>query len=64
MGDYRVAKRLTRFLVSEDVIDDFVRVRQWVSYGDESYHFPFDIEVDFRSLIKTNSGLLMQHPEN
>jgi hypothetical protein len=44
-----VAKRLDRFLLSEEVLDSFDLVRQWVAYGGESDHFPIMLELRDRS---------------
>ena len=45
-GDNRVAKRLDRFLVSEQVVDRFFQLRQWVGSGGGYDHFPifFDLQ--------------------
>ena len=44
-GDARVAKRLDRFLISEQMVDSFFLVRQWVGSGGKSDHFPMFIEI-------------------
>jgi hypothetical protein len=43
--DERIAKTLDRFLVSEPLLDDTIRIRQRVSSGGESDHFPVLLEM-------------------
>jgi len=45
-GDARVAKRLDRFLVAEQLVDRFFLVRQWVGSGGNSDHFPIFCEIN------------------
>ena len=44
-GDARVAKRIDRFLVAEQLVDRFFLVRQWVGSGGLSDHFPIFFEI-------------------
>ena len=44
-GDARVAKRIDRFLVAEQLVDRFFSVRQWVGCGGLSDHFPIFFEI-------------------
>ena len=44
-GEARVAKRLDRFLVAEQLVDRFFMVRQWVGSGGNSDHFPIFLEI-------------------
>jgi len=39
-GAARVAKRIDRFLVKEQMVDRFFQLRQWVGSGGASDHFP------------------------
>lgn len=45
MEDDKVAKRLDRFLVSETMIEDDVRIYQWVSWREESDIFHVVLEL-------------------
>eukprot|EP00253_Pinus_taeda_P014847 PITA_14847 len=44
IGEGRVAKRLDRFLISEDLISNIPMFRQWVGEGGNSDHFPILLE--------------------
>lgn len=44
-GDARVAKRIYRFLVAEQLVDRFFQIRQWVGSGGASDHFPIFFEI-------------------
>ena len=44
-GDRRVAKRIDRFLVSEQLVERMLLVQQWVDSGGASDHFPIYIEI-------------------
>ena len=44
-GDARVAKRIDRFLVAEQLVDSFFLARQWVGSGGHSDHFPIFFEI-------------------
>ena len=44
-GDARVAKRIDRFLVAEQLVDRFFLVRQWVGSGGHSDHFLIFFEI-------------------
>jgi len=44
-GEARVAKRIDRFLVSENLVDSFFQIRQWVGSGGASDHFPIFLEI-------------------
>jgi hypothetical protein len=65
VGDDRTAKRLDRFLVSEPLIEDAIRIRQWVSSSGESDHFLVLLEFASvgnkpSSLFKFNPGWLVE----
>jgi len=49
IGDDMVNKRLEKNLLSEEVLDSFDLVRQWVTYGGESDHFSIMLELRDRS---------------
>jgi len=62
-GDARVAKRIDRFLVAEQLVDRFFQVRQWVGSGGISDHFPIFFEIQKGpsnppSPLKFNKGWL------
>eukprot|EP00253_Pinus_taeda_P033361 PITA_33361 len=44
IGEGRVAKRLDRFLISEDLMSSIPMIRQWVGEGGNSDHFPILLE--------------------
>eukprot|EP00253_Pinus_taeda_P003725 PITA_03725 len=44
-GEGRVAKRLDRYLINEDLMRDIPMIRQWVGEGGNSDHFPILLEV-------------------
>jgi len=44
-GEARVAKRIDRFLVAEQLVDRFFLIRQWVGSGGNSDHFPIFFEM-------------------
>ena len=44
-GDARMAKRIDRFLMAEQLMDRFFHVRQWVGSGGLSDHFPIFFEI-------------------
>eukprot|EP01018_Ginkgo_biloba_P039380 Gb_12932 [translate_table: standard] len=65
LGDERITKRLDRFLVSESLLEDTLRLKQWVGSRGESDHFPVLLvltEVGKRppSRFKFNHGWLAE----
>eukprot|EP00253_Pinus_taeda_P019083 PITA_19083 len=46
IGEGRVAKRLDRFLISEDLTNDIPLFRKWVGEGGNSDHFPILLEFN------------------
>ena len=44
-GEARVAKRIDRFLIAEQLVDRSFLVRQWVGSGGHSDHFPIFFEI-------------------
>jgi len=63
-GESRVAKRIDRFLVAEQMVDRFFQVRQWVGSGGISDHFPIFFEIQKGptnppSPLKFNKGWLL-----
>jgi len=44
-GEHRIAKRIDRFLVAEQLVDRFFQVKQWVGSGGRSDHFPIFLEL-------------------
>jgi len=44
-GENRIAKRIDRFLVAEQLVDRFFQVKQWVGSGGRSDHFPIFLEL-------------------
>ena len=44
-GEARVAKRIDRFLIAEQLVDRFFLVRQWVGSGGQSNHSPIFFEI-------------------
>eukprot|EP00253_Pinus_taeda_P018177 PITA_18177 len=45
VGEARIAKRLDRFLLSEDLTTSIPMFRQWVGEGENSDHFPIFLEI-------------------
>jgi hypothetical protein len=45
VGDDRVAKRLDRFLLKEELVDSLALARQWVACSGESDHNPIVLEL-------------------
>ena len=41
----RIAKRLDRFLVAEQIVDGPFQIRQWVGCGGASDHFPIFLDL-------------------
>jgi len=44
VGDHRVAKRLDRFLISEQLVESNLNFRQWIGSGGASDNFPIFLE--------------------
>jgi hypothetical protein len=47
-GDARIAKRLDRFLLTEEMVDSLGLAHQWVASGGESDHNPIILELSGR----------------
>jgi hypothetical protein len=54
VGSDRVAKRLDRFLLTDDLLDSSALVRQWVTFGGESDHHPILFEFGTSSRRMTS----------
>eukprot|EP00253_Pinus_taeda_P027771 PITA_27771 len=68
-GEGRVAKRLDRFLISEDLISGIPMFRQWVGEGGNSDHFPILLEFKnpppkLASPFKFNAAWLQEESFN
>ena len=45
VGEERIAKRLDRFLLSEDLLEEDFMLKQWVDSGADSDHLPICLEI-------------------
>ena len=45
MGEERIAKRLDRFLILEDLLEEDFMFKQWVDSGADSNHLPICLEI-------------------
>ena len=45
VGEASMEKRLDKFLIVEGMRDDICRIKQWVNYGEDSYHFLIVLEM-------------------
>ena len=55
VGEERIAKRLDRSLLSEDLLEEDFMFKQWVDLGVDSNHLPICLEIQKR--LKTWQAL-------
>ena len=63
LGEERIAKRLDRFLISEDLLEIDLMFKHWVDSGVDSDHLPICLEIrkqskKFASPFKLSSAWL------